>query len=79
MESKNILAEIKSKSLKEARDEINEILTKLESHGIELNNYSHDYQRLIQLNKHIEELFKKKSKGISSMNEMKQDDKKKIK
>ena len=54
--------------------EINEILTKLESHSTELNNYSHDYQRLIQLNKHIEELFKKKSREISSMNEIKQDD-----
>ena len=59
--------------------EINEILTKLESHGTELNNYSHDYQRLILLNKHIEELFKKKRKEISSMNELKQDDTKKIK
>ena len=39
MKTENILAEIKSKSLKEARDEINEILTKLESHGKELNNY----------------------------------------
>ena len=79
MKTENILAEIKSKSLKEARDEINEILTKLESHSTELNNYSHDYQRLILLNKHIEELFKKKSKEISSMNELKQDDTKKIK
>ena len=76
MKTENILAEIKSKSLKEARDEINEILTKLESHSSELNNYSHDYQRLIQLNKHIEELFKKKSKEISSKNEKKKNNKK---
>ena len=62
MKNENIPADVKSKSLKEARDEINEILTKLESQGIELNNYSHDYQRLILLNKHIEELFKKKVK-----------------
>ena len=48
MKTENILAEIKSKSLKEARDEINEILTKLESRSIELNNYSYDYQRLIK-------------------------------
>jgi exonuclease VII small subunit len=79
MKIENILAEIKSKSLKEARDEISEILTKLESRSIELNNYSYDYQRLIKLNKHVEELFKKKSKEISSMNEMIQDDTKKIK
>jgi exonuclease VII small subunit len=79
MKTENILAEIKSKSLKEARDEINEILTKLESYGTELNNYSHEYQRLIQLNKHVEELFKKKNKEISSINEVKQGDTKKIK
>ena len=77
MKTENILAEIKSKSLKEARDEINEILTKLESHSTELNNYSHDYQRLIQLNKHIDSLFKKKVKEISSTTKtMKKDDKK---
>ena len=79
MKTENILAEIKSKSLKEARDEINEILTKLESYGTELNSYSHEYQRLIQLNKHVEELFKKKNKEISSINEVKQGDTKKIK
>ena len=79
MKTENILAEIKSKSLKEARDEINEILTKLESYGTELNNYSNEYQRLIQLNKHVEELFKKKNKEISSINEVKQGDTKKIK
>ena len=79
MKTENILAEIKSKSLKEAREEINNILTKLERPGVELNSYSFDYQRLIQLNKHIENLFKKKTKEISSMNEVKRDDTKKIK
>ena len=79
MKNENIPADIKSKSLKEAREEINEILNKLEGQDADLSSSIDDYQRLIQLNKHIEELFKKKSKEISSMNELKQDDTKKIK
>ena len=65
MKNKNIPADIKSKSLKEARDEIDEILRKLESLNSNLDDSMKDYQRLIQLNKYIEELFKKKFKEIS--------------
>ena len=65
MKNENIPADIKSKSLKEAREEIDVILGKLESQDIDLNNSYNNYQRLIQLNKHIENLFKKKSKEIS--------------
>ena len=36
MKSENIPADIKSKSLKEARDEIDEILRKLESQNLDL-------------------------------------------
>ena len=60
-----IPADIKSKSLKEARNEINEILIKLESENLDLSNAENTYKRLIQLNKHIENLFKMKSKEIS--------------
>ena len=66
MKIENIPADIKSKSLKEAREEIQGILSKLESENIDLNNSLNDYQRLIQLNKHIDSLFKKKLKEISS-------------
>ena len=66
MKNENIPADIKSKSLKEAREEIQGILSKLESENIDLNNSLNDYQRLIQLNKHIDSLFKKKLKEISS-------------
>ena len=77
MKNENILADIKSKSLKEAQDEINEILIKLESNDADLANSIDDYQRLIQLNKHIDSLFKKKVKEISSINkEIKKNDKK---
>ena len=65
MKNENIPADIKSKSLKEAQDEINEILNKLEVKDVDLSDTTDDYQRLIQLNKHIDYLFKKKVKEIS--------------
>ena len=65
MKNENIPADIKSKSLKEARVEINEILNKLEGEEVDLASSIDDYQRLILLNKHIDLLFKKKIKEIS--------------
>ncbi len=65
MKIENIPADIKSKSLKEARNEINEILIKLESENLDLSNTENTYKRLIQLNKHIENLFKMKSQELS--------------
>jgi len=65
MKNENIPADIKSKSLKETRREIDEILSKLENEKTNLDHSMSDYQRLIQLNKHIDELFKKKLKEIS--------------
>ena len=67
MKNENIPADIKSKSLKETREEIDKILTKLESLDSDLHNSLEDYQRLIQLNKHIDSLFKKKYREISSI------------
>ena len=67
MKNENIPADVKSKSLKEARDEINGILTKLESKEVDLAGSLDDYKRLIQLNKYIDLLFKKKVKEISSI------------
>ena len=66
MKIENIPADIKSKSLKEARDEINDILTKLESKNLDLNKNEDIFKRLINLNKHVEHLFKIKSKEISN-------------
>ena len=65
MKNENIPADIKSKSLKEARKEIDEILGKLENQDTNLSESLSDYQRLILLNKHIDELFKKKFKQIT--------------
>jgi len=65
MKIENIPADIKSKSLKEAKDEINKILSKLENQEGNLEDYQRDYHRLVQLNKYVDELFKKKCKEIS--------------
>ena len=65
MKIENIPADIKSKSLKEARDEINEILARLEKQELDLSNTESMYKRLISLNKHVENLFKIKSKEVS--------------
>ena len=68
MKNQNIPADIKSKSLKEARKEIDMILSKLENQETNLEVSMSDYQRLIQLNKHIDELFKIKFREISENN-----------
>ena len=64
MSSKNIPEDIKSKSLKEAKDEINEILSKFEKNDIDLQGSINDYQRLIHLNNHVNFLFKEKVKDF---------------
>ena len=65
MKNENIPADIKSKSLKEAKDEINEILSKLENQEGNLEDYQSSYLRLVQLNKYVDKLFKKKFKEFS--------------
>ncbi len=67
MKSKNIPAETKSKSIKETREEINDILNKLEKKETDLEGFADDYKRLLQLNNHIDSLFKKKFKDISTL------------
>jgi len=76
MKNENIPADIKSKSLKEARDEINDILKKLESKEADLSGSMNDYKRLIYLNNHIDVLFKRKVKEISLITKNKKNDKK---
>ena len=74
MKNENIPADIKSKSIKEAREEIDVILSKLESQDANLSDSFNEYQRLIQLNKHIDSLFKKKLKEIISKKELEKND-----
>ena len=66
MKNENIPAKVKSKSLKETRDEIDDILNKLESKDTDLSASIEDYKRLILLNNHIDGLFKKKVREISA-------------
>ncbi len=74
MKNENIPADIKSKSLKDTRDEIDQILKKLEKKDVNLNESIADYQRLILLNKHIDLLFKVKVKELSSKPQKKKND-----
>jgi len=59
--------EVKSKSIKEIKEEINRILEKLESKDTNLPESMNEYARLLSLNKKIDLLFKKRSKEISTM------------
>ena len=64
MKSKNILDDIKGYSIDQAKNEIKEIVELLEKEQ-NLNNSLDKYQRLIHLNKFVEEKFKKKFKNLS--------------
>ena len=66
MTNKIIPTDIKSKSIEETKEEINKILEKIEKDDANLESHAEDYDRLLKLNKHIDELFKKKLKEINS-------------
>ena len=65
MTSKNIPADIKDKSIKETKEEINKILDKIEKDEKNLESHTDDYDMLLKLNKHMDDLFKKKLKQIN--------------
>ena len=67
MNSKNIPADIKRKSIEEAQKEVSEIIEILEKEE-NLENSIKKYHRLILLNNYIEQKFKNKSKNISKKN-----------
>ena len=67
MKIENIPAEIKSKSIKETKEEINKILDKIEKGDTNLESHTDDYDKLLKLNKHMDDLFKKKLKEISTI------------
>mgnify|MGYP003389612237 CR=1 FL=1 len=68
MNSKNIPADIKAKSIKEAQNEIKEIIEKLESKEVNLEESLQQYNRMIQLNHHIQDQFRQKAKEIQQPN-----------
>ena len=65
MSDENIPENTKSKSIKVIKEEINQILEKLENQETNLSESINDYARLIVLNKRIDSLFKKRVKEIS--------------
>tara|TARA_B110001450_G_scaffold151561_1_gene141455 strand:+ start:174 stop:401 length:228 start_codon:yes stop_codon:yes gene_type:complete len=67
MKDENIPESTKSKSIKEIKEEINQILEKLENHETNLPDSINDFQRLIILNKLIDSSFKKRFKEISTI------------
>jgi len=66
MKSKSIPPDIKIKSVKEAQNEIKEIILNLESKETNLEESIDKYNRMMHLNKHIQEQFKNKLKEIKS-------------
>ena len=67
MKTKNIPTDIKSKSINEAKSEISDILERLENNQIDLEASKKDYERLLILNDHIDNLFKEKLNNIKSI------------
>ena len=64
MKLKNIPADITTKSIKEAQTEIKEIIAKLEDKNADLKSSLDQYNRMLYLNLHIHEQFKKKANQI---------------
>ncbi len=64
MKSKNIPADIRAKSIKEAQNEIQEIIEKFENTGTNLEDSREHYDRMMQLNTHIQDKFRQKADEI---------------
>ena len=68
MKSKNIPSDIKVKSIKEAQNEIKDIIANLEKTDTNLEESIDKYTRMVQLNNHIQEQFRRKLKEIKGFN-----------
>ena len=68
MKSKNIPSDIKVKSIKEAQNEIKDIIANLENMDANLEESIDKYTRMVQLNNHIQEQFRRKLKEIKGLN-----------
>ena len=64
MKLKNIPADIRTKSIKEAQNEIKQIIEKLENTEVNLEDSIEQYDRMMQLNFHIQDQFRQKAKEI---------------
>ena len=65
MKNENIPGNLKSKSIKDTKEEIQRILVKLENKDVNLDGNIKEYERLLKINKHMNELFKKKLRELS--------------
>ena len=65
MKSKNIPADIRKKSIKEAQSEIKQIIEKLDNIETNLEESIESYTRMTYLNNHIQNLFRQKAKEIN--------------
>ena len=72
MKLKNIPADIKRKSIKEAQTEISNLIAKLETPEAKLEQSTDKYNRILQLNQHINEQFKKKANELKKTYKKKQ-------
>ena len=68
MKSKNIPDDIKIKSIEEAQNEIKDIISGLENKDTILDNSVDLYKRMLDLNYHIQEEFRKKARQINTSN-----------
>ena len=64
MKSKKIPADISAKSIKEAQNEIKEIIKQLEDTETNLEDSMEQYNRMMQLNYHIQDKFRQKANEI---------------
>jgi hypothetical protein len=71
MKTKNIPTDIKSKSINDAKSEIMDILERLEKDNANLEGSKKDYERLLLLNDHVDNIFKEKLRDIHSMGKKK--------
>ena len=67
MKSKHIPDDIKNKTVEEAQNELQSIMSELEADNNILENSMDKYARMLQLNYHILQKFKKK---ISEINQL---------
>tara|TARA_Y100000590_G_scaffold281982_1_gene317182 strand:- start:857 stop:1090 length:234 start_codon:yes stop_codon:yes gene_type:complete len=68
MKTKKIPADIRSKSIKEAQAEIKEIIDRLENSNTNLEDSMESYNRMLQLNHHVQDQFRQKAKEIKKIN-----------
>jgi len=66
MKSKNIPADIRKMTIKEAQNEIKEIIVSIENEEVNLKNSIEKYNRMMNLNHHIQEQFRKKAIEIKN-------------